>query len=190
MSDGNTEKAEPKKAKGKYAHLNDYKLTDDGTYEYAGVYHEWVDEADADAYARKAKLFMGIAIACLAVAGCVPAPGTFGAFYVVIPFLCAVIGVVLSATSIVRIVREGARLRDHIYEKSVPMLPAKLAIGGAGALSSAMGELAYLLVMTPEGNVAFAVVFVLVMIVAGAALLVLLNASMPLVRGEAWRRSR
>ena len=186
MTDENSEK----KAKGKYAHLNDYQLTDDGTYEYAGVYHEWVSEEVAALYASKAKLFMGIAIAGLIIAGCLPAPGTFGAFYVVIPYICAVIGVVLSATAVFRIIREGERLRDHIYEKSVPMLPAKLAIGGAGALSCAMGELAYLLVMRPENNVAFAVVFVLVMVLAGASVLVLLNTSMPLVRGEAFKRNR
>ena len=186
MTDETTEK----KAKGKYAHLNDYKLTDDGTYQYAGVYHEWVSEEVARVFAGKAKLFLGVAIACLVIAGCLPAPGTFGAFYVVIPYICAVIGIVLSATAVYRIVHEGERLRDHIYEKSVPMLPAKLAIGAAGALSSGTGELAYLLVMRPEENIGFAIVFVLVMVLAGAAMLLLLNTSMPLVRGEAFKRNR
>ena len=189
MTDENIDKAEPKKAKGKYAHLNDYKLTDDGTYEYAGIYHEWVSDEVAGLYASKAKLFIGVAIACLVIAGCVPAPGTFGAFYVVVPYICAVIGVALSTTALVRIIGEGLRLRDHIYEKSVPMLPAKLAIGAAGSLASGMGELVHILVMRPENNLAFAIVFVLVMVAAGAVLLLLLNTSMPLVRGEAWKRN-
>ena len=186
MTDGTTEK----KAKGKYAHLNDYKLTDDGTYEYAGIYHEWVSGEVAGLYAGKARLFLGVAIACLAVAGCVPAPGTFGAFYVVIPYICSVIGVALSTMAVHRIIHEGERLRDHIYEKSVPMLPAKLAIGAAGALSGSMGELVHILVMRPENGIAFAIAFMLVMALAGAALLLLLNTSMPLVRGEAWKRNR
>ena len=184
MSDGTTEK----KAKGKYAHLNDYRLTDDGTYEYAGIYHEWVSEEVRTAYTSKAKLLLGVAIAGLAIAGCVPAPGTFGAFYVLVPFICAVIGTVLTTAALIRLIREGSRVRDHIYEKSVPMLPAKLAIGGAGALSCAMGELAHILVVGAGDGLAFAIAFVLVMLVAGACMLLLLNASMPLARGEAWKR--
>ena len=178
-----------KKAKNRRAYLDDYTLNDDGSYEYTGIYHEWASDEVREAYAAKAKLLMGVAIAGIVIAGCVPAPGTFGAFYVVIPYICSVIGVVLSAVALVRLLREGARVRDHIYDKSVPMLPAKLAIGAAGALSCGMGELAFLLVMRPENNVLFAVVFVLVMVLAGAAMLLLLNASMPLVRTEAWKRS-
>ena len=178
-----------KKAKGKYAHLNDYKLNEDGEYEYAGLYHEWVSDEVRAPYTDKAKLLLGVDIACLVIAGCVPAPGTFGAFYVLVPFICAVIGTVLSTTAIVRLIREGSRVRDHIYEKSVPMLPAKLAIAGAGSLSSAMGELAHILAVGAGDKLAFAIAFVLVMLAAGACMLVLLNASMPLARGEAWKRN-
>ena len=178
-----------KKAKGKYAHLNDYRLNEDGEYEYAGLYHEWISDEVRAAYTSKAKLLLGVDIACLVIAGCIPAPGTFGAFYVLVPFICAVIGTVLTTTALVRLIREGSRVRDHKYGKSVPMLPAKLAIGAAGALSCGMGELVHLIVMRPENNLVFGIVFVPLMLAAGICLLLLLNTSMPLVRGEAWKRN-
>ena len=181
-------KAEEKKLKGRYAHIKDYRQADDGSYEYVGIYHEWADADEAVAFARQATILSAAAIACLAVAGCVPAPGTFGAFYVVVPYLCAVLGVALSAAAFLRLVREGTRVRDHIYEKSVPMLPVKLGIGLAGAFSCAMGELAHVIVVGAGDKLAFGLVFVALMLASGVCLLLLLRLSMPLVRGEAWKR--
>ena len=189
MSDKGIEKQdEGKKRKGKYAHLNDYRLADDGAYEYVGVYHEWADEADAAAYTRAATILLAAAIACLVAAGCVPAPGTFGAFYVVVPYACSIVGTALACAACVRLVREGTRVRDHIYEKSVPMLPAKLGVGFVGAFSCAMGELAHVIVAGAGERLVWGLIFVALMLGCGVCLLMLLRRSMPLVRGEAWRR--
>ena len=189
MSDKGIEKQdEGKKLKGRYAYIKDYRQTDDGSYEYVGIYHEWADKADAAAYARTVKILLAVGIACLVAAGCVPAPGTFGAFYVVIPYLCAIIGVALTSFALVRLIREGTRVRDHIYEKSVPMLPAKLGIGFVGAFSCAMGELAHVIVAGAGERLAWALIFVALMLATGVCLLMLLRRSMPLVRGEAWKR--
>ena len=181
-------KTEEKKLKGRYAFIKDYRQADDGSYEYVGVYHEWADADDAAAYAHNVKVFMIVAIACLVVAGCVPAPGTFGAFYVVVPYLCAALGLALSVAALARLVREGTRVRDHIYEKSVPMLPAKLGIGLAGAFSCAMGELVHVIVVGAGDRLAFGLIFVVLMLACGICLFLLLRLSMPLVRGEAWKR--
>ena len=183
-----SENPEAKKLKGRYAHIKDYRMADDGSYEYVGIYHEWADETEAAAYARAAKALMAAAIACLVLAGCVPAPGTFGAFYVVIPYACAIVGMALSCASCVRIIREGSRVRDHIYEKSVPMLPAKLGVGFVGAFSCAMGELAHIIVAGAGDRLAWGLVFVALMLGCGICLLMLLRRSMPLVRDEAWKR--
>ena len=180
---------EKKKPKGRYAHVADYRLSDDGEYEYVGLVRKWADEAAMETYASKAKLYIGCAIACLVVAGCVPAPGTFGVFYVVIPYACAVLGVALSTAAVVRLIREGARVRDYIYSKSVPMLPAKLAIGVAGALSCAMGELVHVIVVGAGDKLAFALLFVACMLACGVFLILLLRLSMPIVRDEVWGKA-
>ena len=196
MSDKNTEPAttgpddaaQAKKPKGRYAHIADYRTADDGSFEYVGVYHVWQSEEDANAYAREAKILVVCAAAALVVAGCIPAPGTFGAFYVLIPYACALLGTALTAAAVFRLAKEGTRVRDHIYDKSVPMLPVKLTIGAAGALSAAAGELVHIIVVDTSGNALLGLLFAALMLASGVCLLFLSRRSMPLVRGDAWKR--
>ena len=124
----------------KRAHLKDYRLNDEGSYEYAGLRWTWSEGCDRGSLLRRAWILFAAAAGCALAAGFVPAPGTFGAFYVVVPYALLAVALVLSGVALGRLTREGMVLRDHVYQASVPALGAKLLLGavcaaicGAGA---------------------------------------------------------
>ena len=119
---------------GKRDHLKDYVPTDDGGFEYVGTHWSWPSAQIRAAFIKDARMLYGVAAACLVAAGCVPAPGTFGAFYVVLPFLLAAVGTVLGGVSLFRLISEPDPLRDHVYAANVPSLAPKLLVGAAGAV--------------------------------------------------------
>ena len=114
---------------GKRDHLKDYVPSENGGYEYTGTRWSWPSEEVRSEFIGFSARRVGVAVACVIAAGCVPADGTFGAFYIVIPFLIAVVGMALAGAALFRIAREDNPMRDHVYSSSVPALPAKLLVG-------------------------------------------------------------
>lgn len=117
---------------GRRDHLKDYVPTGDGGYEYAGPRWSWPSGAIRTSFLKDARRLLIAAAVCLVGAGCIPAPGTFGAFYVVIPFAIGAIGTALAAAALLRLSRERDPMRGHVYTASVPALPAKLLVGAVG----------------------------------------------------------
>lgn len=147
---------------GRRDHLKDYVPTGDGGYEYAGTRWSWPSEEARRTFLSSATAPFALAVACVVGAGCIPAPGTFGAFYVVIPFVIAVVGTALAGTSLFRLWREPGPLRDHVYSKSVPALPAKLLVGALGCGACAIAALVHgiaLVVTGAEATILLSVVF-------------------------------
>ena len=163
---------------GKRDHLKDYVPSENGGYEYTGTRWSWPSEEVRSEFIGFSARRVGVAVACVIAAGCVPADGTFGAFYIVIPFLIAVVGMALAGAALFRIAREDNPMRDHVYSSSVPALPAKLLVGALGCGICGFAALAHgiaLLVVGAGGRIALSVVFAALM-AGGAVCLVLLRA--------------
>ena len=148
---------------GKRDHLKDYVPTEDGGYEYVGTHWRWPSAEIRAAFIKDARMVYGVAVACLVVAGCVPAPGTFGAFYVVLPFLIGTVGVVLGGVALFRLLSEADPMRDHIYAANATSLSPKLLVGEAGAVVCAAAALIHGIVLTamasPEASLPFSFLF-------------------------------
>lgn len=129
---------------------------------------------------------MVVAMCCLVIAGCLPAPGAIGAFYVVLPYGGAVV-----ATGLCLMARLGSARRPTINEITdqdrAKKLRLRLPIAATLCLMAAIGEVLFLAISGLGGGFGYmapgiaamdasawlaAVCFVLLVLVAGAALFV------------------
>lgn len=126
---------------GKRDHLKDYVPTEDGGYEYVGTRWSWPSPEVRAAFLKAARgLFAGAVIGLIG-AGFIPAPGTFGAFYVVLPFAAGVAAAALSGVALYRLGSEPDPLRDHVYTKSASTLSVKLLAAAAALLACGVAAL-------------------------------------------------
>ena len=126
-------------ASRKREYLNDFKLGDDGSYRYEGTLWRWTRPGERPAHLRTAWLLVGGAAACLVAAGFVPLVGTPYPALMTLPYVVAIVGQALVAASVWRIWRGGDELRDHVYQKSVPALAAKVAITMVAGFAGGIG---------------------------------------------------
>ncbi|MBR6530385.1 MAG: hypothetical protein IKT43_03120 [Clostridia bacterium] len=95
------------------AYLNDFRLTDDGTYSYEGVHYK------REGSLTSTLLFsVGAAIAAI-VSGLIPFEPMLNTFYVILPFLGEIICSVCLVWNVSRAVSHRETLREYIYKKSV-----------------------------------------------------------------------
>lgn len=155
----------------KRSHLKDYRLNDEGSYEYQGLSWTWDRQEDRPELLRWSVACLAVAAASLIAAGFVPAPGGY-AFYALIPYAGAVVATVLSAAALIRLFGEKGPIRDHVYSASVPSLGAKLLVAAVFAALAAAGELVHLAI-SPAAVTLHSLLFAAAMAIACASLLVL-----------------
>jgi hypothetical protein len=83
--------------------------------------------------------------AAVAVAGCVPAHGMEGSFYVLLPYVASLLSVFLILWLMVRLTAGGDPLRDYVYKATVGKYAARSALAMICAGCAGAGECAYLL---------------------------------------------
>lgn len=127
-------------AKNKRAHLNDYQLTDDGTYEYRGTVWRWKDKGKRPALLKEAWALLAGVGGCLIVAGFVPPVGVGSTFFVLLPYAAAAVGAALSTAALWRLTHEGTDIRDHIYHTSVEGLTPRLTLCLVASVACAVGQ--------------------------------------------------
>ena len=75
----------------------------------------------------------GGALAALAAAGMVPAPGAMQQFYVLLPYAGALVAGISAVWALARMSRGGARLRSYVYEETVGQTAAALPVDPGGS---------------------------------------------------------
>ena len=136
-------------------YLDDYQLAEDGTYQYQGRMWHWADQAERRSFLRAAWTLLGIALACLVVAGFLPLPSSGLAAFALVPYAAALVAVALTVTCLVKITREGTDVRDYVYVSSVLGLRPRLVIGALLAGVSALGEVACIVTSLVQGEPLF-----------------------------------
>ncbi|MBQ9058874.1 MAG: hypothetical protein IJ125_06795 [Atopobiaceae bacterium] len=155
----------------KREHLNDYVASDDGGYTYVGVRWSWPSSEARAGFLKIAWMCVAVALLGIVVAGFVPAPGSLGAFYVVIPYAASVVGAVLCVIALIQLTGEAQPMRDHIYQKSGAMLPAKLFFAGASAAFAALAAVVHAMVFLSALDM-LSVFFALALLISSVSLFV------------------
>ena len=154
-------------------HLDDYELGDDGSYEYRGTYWRWSKPQERATFLRSSWGLLAGAVACLVAAGFVPVSGLGFATLALLPYAVAAVAAALTAAALLRLTREGERLRDLTYQRSVLTLGAKVGLGSVASMASGVGCTATLVM--GWGAVPMCVSFAALMVVAGILLAQLLR---------------
>ena len=131
-------------------HLKDYRLNDEGAYEYRGVLWKW-GGAGKDAFLRSVAPAAAVGAAALLALGFMPLGAHGSSFYVLVPYAVAMIGAIMCTFSLGRIAREADPMRDHIYRAGVERLPLACIPGCIGSVLAAAGCAAFALVGGGQG---------------------------------------
>lgn len=112
------------KKKRSKAYLDDFKKTASGEYAWQGAEYAW-DGGKAGQRRALFKLWTaGSAMAAATLAaGCIPAAGMDGCFYLLLPYLLQAVLVIRVLWLLGRLSGAGSRIRAYIYEETVHKFP-------------------------------------------------------------------
>lgn len=159
-------KKNAKKAKGRRAYLNDFKLDEKGEYQYEGLLYQWAGEEEAYRHTLLALWGLGVLqmISVLA-AGFVEAPGVLKGFYVIFPYIVSLVASVSVLWGIWRLTEGKKPLRAYIYKASVAALPVRTLIVMIAGGISVLGEIYYEVSHGTQGQLTLILLFLLLEII-------------------------
>lgn len=129
-----------KKRGGRRAYLNDFKVGSDGEYSYKGVVCRYTGKLPYNKVKLRVGVLAGLAVLCMAAAGLIPASSMLGMgnFYVVPFFMAQLVAVFITAWGAVRLLLNGAELREYVFKATVKRIPG----GAMAAFITALCSLA------------------------------------------------
>lgn len=152
-------------------YLDDFRKDINGSYLYHGSYRSY---AGSTAYATmrcRLWLMCGGALAALAAAGMVPAPGAMQQFYVLLPYAAALVACISVVWALARMSRGGERLRSYVYDQTVAKLPLRCLLTGVFAALAAAGEIIDVFLNGAQNAGIYAGMFIALAAAAAAAVL-------------------
>ncbi len=141
------------KKKGRRAYLDDFTPTVSGGYVYSGQI--FLFEGDESQRRGLLGLLWGLwalVTAAELLCGCIRAPGAEGCFYVVLPYVGALAASFSVTWGLVRLSREGARLRAYVYEATVEKFPLRVSFTAVCAALALAGECFFVLRHGAQGR--------------------------------------
>lgn len=158
-----------KKTRRGREYLNDFRRDVNGSYLYQGSYRRYTGSMP---YAKLRGLLWALcggALAALAAAGMVPAPGAMQQFYVLLPYAGALVAGISAVWALARMSCGGARLRSYVYEETVAKLPLRCLLTEVFAALAAVGECMDVFLNGGQGTIWYAVLFAALAAAAAAA---------------------
>ena len=132
--------------KNKRAYLRDYHQNPSGGYDYKGTFWLWENAETRKAFLRTGWAMLILALILMIAAGCLPAPGTDHAPYVLIPYAAGILACALGMMAMMRLTGEKEKIRGHIYDSSIGKMQPRLLAGIIFPLIAAAGEILYMAV--------------------------------------------
>ena len=161
------------KKKGRRAYLNDFHKTLSGEYVYRGATYTFNGTKEQRLHLYYKLLTVGIVLAAAGItSGCITAPGTINCFYVVIPFVAALIASISLIWALCRLWIGGSPLREYIYTATVEQFRPRAVIAAIAAGCAIVGELVFVALNGAQGMIATMLLFLFcqAVILAGALL--------------------
>lgn len=146
--------------KRRRAYLDDYKINEEGQYEYQGVRYKWpLEEMERKKLQRRLQVMEILAIAAALLAGCIPAPGVGSSACLILPYAFGVVAVISLGLALWPVCTEPDPMRGHVYEASVLKVPFRSMLAAVLAALSLAGEIIYLFLNGSEGKMLDGVIF-------------------------------
>ena len=152
------------KRRGRKAYLDDFQKGKNGEYEYQGSIYTYVSQGKSLTQALAALwAFSLAAFACALIAGFLPAVGTNGAFYTLIPYAATLVLLIAHVWALCRLTANRNQLREYIYLATVKRMGALSICTSIGAALTILGYCIHLIMCGLDGHVFDIVVFILLM---------------------------
>lgn len=163
--------AEGKKRRGRRAYLNDFKVGDNGEYSYKGVVCRYTGKLPYNKVKLRVGVLAGLAVLCTAAAGLIPAASMLGMgnFYVVPFFIAQLIAVFIMAWGAVRLLVNGAELREYVFKAAVKRTPGGAVAAFVTALCSLAANVVYVCINGFGANPVWLVLLMLLHAVTACA---------------------
>lgn len=150
-------------------YLNDFRKDVNGSYLYQGSYRSYAGSMPYGRLLGLLWVLCGGALAALAAAGMVPAPGAMQQFYVLLPYAGALVASISVVWALARMSRGGARLRSYVYEETAAKLPLRCLLAGVFAALAAAGECIDVFLNGGQNAIQYAVLFAVLAAAAAIA---------------------
>lgn len=141
--------------KRRRSYLEDFQETASGGYVYTGRLHPF-EGTQRERRRALAALWActSLALASLTAAGCVPAAGTDGCPYVLLPYMAALLSGISAAWLTGRLTAGGQALRDYVYRATVGKARVRGTLSAAFCALTLAGEGVYLALHGAGGRAA------------------------------------
>ena len=116
-----------------------------GEYVYTGSHYRYAGSGGRKRQFIKLWLLGGCGAAALLAAGFLPAPGSTGCFYVLIPYVAALVAVISALWALGRLTLGGDPIREPIYDSASVHLPRRWAASGILEILAMAGEVLFLI---------------------------------------------
>lgn len=153
------------KRRSRKAYLDDFQKGKNGEYEYQGSIYTYVSQGKSLNQALATLwAFSLAALACALIAGFLPAVGTNGAFYTLIPYAVTLVLLIAHVWALCRLTTNRNQLREYIYLATVKRMEALSICTSVGAALTIFGYCVHLFMYGTSGHVFDTVVFILLII--------------------------
>lgn len=174
-----------KKRRGRRDYLNDFRQNAAGEYLYTGEHYAFVEQGRSRRrFLTELWLLCGGALAAAVAAGCIPAAGMDGCFYVLIPYVVGLMAAVSLCWGLGRLTAGGDPLRAYVYQETVEKLPGRAALTAAAAGVTLTGTAIHLILLGFEGKFWSSVLF----LVLEATVLAFSLLAKRWVQGQTWTK--
>lgn len=140
-------------------YINDYKINDEGKYQYYGTCYRWKQPEMRKSVLRGFWAQQLTALAGTIVCGLIPAPGVNYLPVLLIPYMAGIVLSIMSVFSLYNLTDEPDPVRDHVFNATVKRLPVLEFLNIATGLLCAAAEFYYLLAYRPADDIAFGILF-------------------------------
>ena len=120
---------------------------------------------------------------CLLVSGFLPLRSFRGCFYVLLPYMIALVAAISCLWTIGELTGGGDPLRQYVHDATVLKLPGRAMVSAVAALACILGEIVSCALNGADGEIGVLIVFFLLLAV-GAGAMVLLRRR---IRGAVWQ---
>ncbi len=158
---------ETRKLPKRKEYLNDFKLNEEGKYEYKGILHELDEKEYSFQKAKQLLTLIDLLILCMfIIAGLVQAVGVMNAVYVTMPYVFAFFAIAVLTFKVIMLHFNRYPIRDYDFKATICKFNSYITIVMVLVLCTLIGELFYIIRYGIEMYLSGTIIFIVCMIVA------------------------
>lgn len=158
---------EVRKTPKRKEYLNDFKLNEEGKYEYKGILHELDDKNMSFKKVKQILIMVDLLILCMfIIAGMVQAVGVMNAMYVTMPYVFSFFAIAVLTFKVIMLHFNHYPIRDYDYKATVEKFSFYITTIIVLIICTLIGELFYIIRYGIEMYLIGTIIFILCMVVA------------------------